>query len=285
VNQEAAMDGTHTPQITAPDHVAARDGARLFCRAWGEGRPVVFLHSWAAHSQMWRCQMADMVQRGYRAIAYDRRGHGLSSDVGRGYDYDTLADDLAAVLDAFDARDAVLVGHSMAGGEIVRYLSRHGARRVAKIVLLAPTTPCVAQRPDNTNGVDPAYFESLRAEWRADFTGWLWANIEPFFTPDTPAEVRRWLAAMADSVSLDAALACNRAMVEADFRDELRAITVPTLVIHGDADASTPVELSGRPTADLVPGARLIVYEGAPHGLFVTHRARLNEDLAAFIAG
>lgn len=279
------MDGTDLRTSPAPDHVRTRDGVSLFTRAWGAGQPVAFVHSWAAHSEMWRYQMADLAHRGHRCIAYDRRGHGRSGDVGRGYDYDSLADDLASVIAAFDVRDAVLVGHSMAGGEIVRYLTRHGADRVAKIVLLAPTTPCVAKRADNPNGVDPAFFEGVRAQWRADFTGWLWANIDPFLAPETPTEVRRWLAAIAESVPLDAAQACNVAMVEADFRDELRAITVPTLVIHGDADASTPIEISGRPTAELVPGAKLIVYEGAPHGLFVTHRQRLNDDLAAFIAG
>jgi pimeloyl-ACP methyl ester carboxylesterase len=283
--EEDDMDGHQTLPTPVPDHVVASDGARLSCRAWGEGRPIVFLHSWAAHSDMWRYQMADLADRGWRCIAYDRRGHGRSSDIGHGYGYDNLADDLAVVMEAFDARDAVLVGHSMAGGEIVRYLTRHGAERVRGIVLLAPTTPCIALRPDNPNGVDVAVFAETRAAWRRDFHGWLADNAGPFFDAETRPEIVRWLVDMAASCSLDAAQACNIAMVEADFRAELARIDVRSLVICGDADASAPLALTGRPTADLIPGARLEIYPGAPHGLFLTHRRQVNDALAAFAAG
>jgi pimeloyl-ACP methyl ester carboxylesterase len=281
------MDG-HDLSKTAPsrDTVRTRDGVNLFCRTWGDpaGQPVLFAHSWAAHSDMWRYQMADLADRGYRCIAYDRRGHGRSSDPGHGYDTDSLADDMAQVIEAFDLTGAVLVGHSMAGGEIVRYLTRHGSGRVAKIVLIAPTTPCVAKRADNPHGIDPAMFEAVRATWRKDFHKWIGDNAAPFFTPETSPEAVRWMVDLTDSVSLDAAIACNREMTAADFRAEMRRIDVPTLVIHGDVDASAPLELTGRPTAALIPGARLEVYEGAPHGLFVTHMDRLNGDVAALIA-
>jgi non-heme chloroperoxidase len=245
----------------------------------------VFAHSWAAHGDMWRYQMADLAARGYRCIAYDRRGHGRSGDPGHGYDTDSLADDLAQVIEAFDLSGAVLIGHSMAGGEIVRYLTRHGSARIARIVLLAPTTPCLARRPDNPNGVDPVMFEALRAGWRRDFHKWIGDNAAPFFVPETSPETVRWMVELTSSVSLDAAIACNREMTAADFRGEMTAIDVPALVIHGDIDASAPLELTGRPTAALIPGARLEVYEGAPHGLFVTHMERLNTDVAAFLAG
>jgi len=282
------MDG-HDLQTNARnlDSVRTRDGVNLFCRTWGDpkGPPIVFIHSWAAHSDMWRYQMADLAERGYRCIAYDRRGHGRSGDPGHGYDTDSLADDLAQVIEAFDLAGVVLIGHSMAGGEIVRYLTRHGSGRVARIVLLAPTTPCVARRADNPDGIDPEIFAAVRAGWRKDFHKWIGDNAAPFFVPETPPETVRWMVDLTSSVSLDAAIACNLEMTAADFRAEMTAIDVPTLVIHGDIDASAPLELTGRPTAALIPGARLEMYEGAPHGLFVTHMERLNADVAAFIAG
>jgi pimeloyl-ACP methyl ester carboxylesterase len=281
------MDGHHlaSAALGAPEFVTARDGTRLFLRVWGDGAPVVFIHSWSAASDMWRYQMAHLAERGARCIAYDRRGHGRSADPGRGFDFDTLADDLAAVIEALDLEGAVLVGHSMGAGEIVRYLSRHGDGRVAKIVLLAPTTPCLKKSPDNPNGVDAAAFEAVREIWRNDFAGWMADNAPPFFVPETSPATVRWMLAMTDACSLKAAIECNVAIVDADFRAELKAIKVPTLVIQGDKDASGPVEITGAPTAALVPGAKLIVYEGGPHGLFITHASRLNEELEAFIEG
>ena len=280
------MDGNHpqtSAQVTSADPIRTRDGAALYHRAWGAGAPIVFVHSWSMNSDMWRGQMLDLAARGARCIAYDRRGHGSSSDPGRGYDYDTLADDLAAVIEAYDLTGVTLVGHSMGCAEIVRYLTRHGASRVKGIVLLAPTTPFLLKTEDNPYGVDLAMFEAVRATWRADFPKWMEDNAPPFFRPETSAATVRWLLAMTDRVSLQAAIECNHAVVETDFRAELPRIDVPTLIIQGDADASGPVEITGAPTAALVPGAELKVYEGAPHGLFVTDAARVNDDLAAFM--
>lgn len=280
------MDGNHLPTtapVTDPNIIVTRDGTPLFHRAWGEGAPIVFVHSWSMNSDMWRGQMVELAPRGARCIAYDRRGHGRSGDPGRGYDYDTLADDLAAVIDAYDLTGAVLVGHSMGCAEIVRYLTRHGSSRVKGVVLLAPTTPFLLKTDDNPYGVDGALFEAVRATWRADFPKWMEDNAPPFFRPETSAAKVRWLLAMTDRVSLQAAIECNRAVVETDFRAELPRIDVPTLVIQGDKDASGPVEITGAPTAALVPGAELKVYEGAPHGLFVTDAERFTADLASFV--
>jgi len=268
-----------------PAMIETADGTRLFYRDWGAGKPVVFLHSWGVNSQMWGYQMADLLDQGLRCIAFDRRGHGRSGDPGRGYDADTLSDDLAAVLDGLDLREATLVGHSMGGGEIVRYLSRHGSGRVARVVLLAPNTPFLMRTGDNPHGIDPAAFAAARAVWRRDFPKWVSDNTRPFFVADTSPEMMRWGAGMLLSTPLPVLLACNQVVTETDFRPDLRAITIPTLIIHGDKDVSHPIDLTGRPSAALIPGARLIVYQGAPHGLFVTHMERLNADLRAFIAG
>jgi non-heme chloroperoxidase len=269
--------------LTSAAMIETADGTQLFYRDWGSGKPVVFLHSWGVNSEMWSYQTADLLEHGVRCVVYDRRGHGRSSDPGRGYDADTLADDLAAVMDSLDLREATLVGHSMGGGEIVRYLSRHGCDRVARVVLLAATTPFLMKTPDNPHGVDRAMFEAGRGVWRKDFAKWVGDNTASFFVSETSPEMMRWGAEMLLHTPLPVLIECNRMVTETDFRPDLRAMTTPALVIHGDADVSAPLELTGRPTAALIPGAKLIVYEGAPHGLFVTHMERLNSDLRAFI--
>jgi pimeloyl-ACP methyl ester carboxylesterase len=262
--------------------VEAPDGTELFVRDWGVGKPVLFVHSWGMSSDMWQYQMVELAGRGCRCIAYDRRGHGRSSDPGRGYDYDTLADDLACVIDELDLTELTLIGHSMSGGEIIRYVTRHGAERVARIALLGPTLPFLTKTQDNPQGVEASYFEAVRASWRRDITKWVAENEAPFFVPESSPGMRRWLVGLLGTCSLQAALECNRAAAETDFRAELPAIPVPTLILHGDKDASVPHAFSER-TARLMPDCRLKVYEGAPHGLFITHMERVNADLAAFI--
>lgn len=271
---------------TVPE-VETRDGAQLFLRDWGAGEPVVFLHGWALASDMWAYQMAPMAADGFRCVAYDRRGHGRSSDPGRGYDFDTLADDLETVLAAIDLKGVTLVGHSLASGEMVRYLTKHGSRRLSRLVFLAPAaTPGLARSPDNPNGIDPEIFESIRRnQIMQDFPKWIDDNAAPFFAPDTSPGIIDWTRAMMLRTSMRAVIDCNRAMTEANFREELRRIDLPSLVIHGTRDASAPVEMTGAPTAALIPGAELALYQGAPHGLYYTHRARLVDDLARFIRG
>jgi len=258
-------------------------GVGLFCRDWGSGRPVVFVASWSLPSDSWSYQMLALNEAGYRTVAFDRRGHGRSDDPGGGYDFDTLADDLAAVLDQRDLHNAILVGHSMGCNEIVRYLSRHGSARVAGAVLLATMTPFVLKTADNPDGIDAAWFEHFRREQlMRDFPGWIDENMEPFVHAQTPAGIKDWVRQMALGASLQALVECNRALVQTDFRAELGDVDVPVLVIAGDRDASAPLDLTARATVRLLPDARLKVYEGAPHGMFITHQAEVNRDLLEF---
>lgn len=266
-----------------PNYIQTPTGANLFYRDWGTGKPVVFLSGWALTSEMWGYQMVPLTDAGRRCIAYDRRGHGRSSDPGRGFDYNTLADDLAAVLNHLDLRDVTLVGHSMAGGEIARYLTRHGAERIEKVVFVAPTLPFPLQTPANPDGVPRLIFDQIRAALMTDYPKWLEENAAPFVTPETSPEMRQWIKGMMLTVSQKALMDCNRAMIETDFRAELQQITVPTLVLHGTADQSAPLELTGRKVAALVPNSKLAIYDAAPHGLFVTHKDRINVDLLAFV--
>jgi pimeloyl-ACP methyl ester carboxylesterase len=266
-----------------PAMITARDGTRLYFRDWGEGQPVVFLAGWGLPSECWAYQAAELSEQGLRCIAYDRRGHGRSDAPWKGYDYDSLADDLAAVLEQLDLRDVALVAHSMAGGEVVRYFSRHGGARVAKVLLLAPLDPCPAHKPDNPTGLPPQMFEAFRTHvLMRDYPRWLEENARPFVTPQTSAEMMDWVRGLMLGTTTKALVECNRAATTADLRPEIPNITVPVLVIQGDKDASTPLETSGRRYAALAPNARLIVYEGAPHGLMFTHIERLNADILAF---
>ncbi len=264
-------------------YVRAKDGTQLHCHQWGQGAAVVFVHSWGLHSAMWQYQTSAFAERGLRCITYDRRGHGRSDLPSRGYDVDTLADDLATILDQLRLSQVTLIGHSMGCCEIVRYLSRHGNHRVARVVLLSPTTPFLKRTPDNPEGIPEQAFDAVRAQWTADFPKWISDNTPPFFSTDTSPAMQQWGASMMLQMSLPIALACNRSMVETDFRDDLKRLSVPTLLIHGDADASAPLALTGARTAPLIPQCTFTVYEGAPHGLFVTHKARLNAEILRFI--
>jgi pimeloyl-ACP methyl ester carboxylesterase len=264
--------------------ITARDGAELFCRDVGEGRPIIFVAAWALNSLAWQYQMLPLARAGFRCIAYDRRSHGRSSDPGRGYEIDTLADDLASVMDGFGLEDAVLVGHSMGAAEIIRYLTRHGTRRVRGLVLIAPTTPFMKRTADNPEGIDPAISEAVRVRAAQDFPGIVAANIKPFFVATTTPAMVDWIAQMMTDNPLHALLACSLAFSNADFRDALPEIALPTLILHGDADASNPLPLTGRKTAALMPNSELKVYEGAPHGLIFTHMERVNADITTFAA-
>lgn len=274
-------------RASTPDRRAAKanDGTTLFVREWGRGKPMVFLHSWALESLMWRHQFVELGAKGIRCVAFDRRGHGRSDAPASGYDLDTLADDVAAVLSALDLRGVTLVGHSMGGGEVVRYLARHGSARIAKVALISSSTPFLTKTPDNPYGAPPEYFAALRAEWAADFPKWIEENKRPFFLPDTSPATMDWMVRMMASAYLPAALACNEAFAATDLRKDLATIDRPTIVIHGDKDVSAPLEITGRRTALGIPGATLKIYEGAPHGLFITHASRLNADLLEHAIG
>jgi pimeloyl-ACP methyl ester carboxylesterase len=248
----------------------------------------VFCAAWALSSIAWQYQMISVVDSGRRAVAYDRRGHGRSDDPGCGYDYDTLADDLALVLERLDLREVTLVAHSMGSGDAVRYLTRHGQDRVARLVLLAPTTPFLLKTRDNQVGVDAELFEQRRDEWRRDFGRWVLENEAPYFGDGAPGcdvstLLRDWTKADMLNTTLQAVIDFQRSAVETDFRAELSSLSLPTLVLQGDADASAPLPLTGARTAEMLPNCRLRVYENAPHGLYLTHREAVNHDLLAFI--
>ncbi|MDQ0472032.1 alpha/beta fold hydrolase [Labrys wisconsinensis] len=262
--------------------ITARDGTQLFWREWGRGAPMLFLNSLGFGTQMWDYQMTAFAERGFRCIGLDRRGHGRSDQPARGYDHDTLADDVAALIEALDLDRVTLVTHSLAGGEAVRYLTRHGDARIARMVLLAPMTPMLLRTGDNPEGLPRSAFEEVWAQWQRDYPKWVAEATAPFFVPETSAAMMRSVVALLQ-ISIPVALACSRAMAEEDFRTEMRRIRVPTLIVHGDRDRSAPIEVTGRPSAALVPGCRFLVYEGAPHGLMYTHMERLHADILAFM--
>ncbi|HYQ28960.1 MAG TPA: alpha/beta hydrolase [Polyangiaceae bacterium] len=268
---------------TAKQSIAASDGTSLFVRSWGKGLPLMFMSGWTLSSNAWAYQMAPLSEQGFRCVAYDRRGHGRSGDPSGGYDFDTLADDVEVVLAGLDLTRVILVAHSFAAGEAVRYITRHGTRRLLGLLLLAPAaTPFLQKTDDNPLGIDADAIEAVRAQFSRSFPDWVEANAEPYFTPGTSRQIKDWTVNMMLQTSLQGAIACSRIQMSTDFRAELKRIDLPTLVIHGDRDASAPLEITGRPTAELIPHAELCVYEGAPHGLYFTHRERLNADLARF---
>ncbi len=268
-----------------PGFIRTRTGADLAFKDWGAGRPLLFLHPWGLPSDMWMYVMAALSEQGCRCVAYDRRGHGRSVDPGRGNDFDTLADDLADVIQTLDLDGVTLVGMSFAAGEMVRYLTRHGDRRIASLVFVAPScTPFLLKTDDNPGGIESAQFEALRRQFATDYLKWLDDNARPFVVPETSIATIDWVKALMAQASLKALLDLHRVATTTDFRPELPRIARPTLVIHGDRDVSAPLELTGRPTAAMIPGARLEVYAGAPHGLPLTHRDRLIQDLLAVAA-
>ena len=270
--------------------VEAKDGTKLFVNDWGSGKPVVLVHGWPLDSDMWEYQAVFLASHGHRVITYDRRGFGRSDQPWSGYDYDTLAGDLASVMDACDVQGATLVGFSMGGGEVARYVARHGGRRVNRAVLVSAVTPFLLRTADNPDGVDPSVFAGILDGLRADRPHFLAGFGKSFFGAGllnftVTAEIMQWVLNMAMLGSPKATLDCVEAFSATDFRADMAALgNVPTLVIHGDADATVPIDASGRRTAAMIPGARFIEYAGAPHALFFTEKDRLNADLMAFIA-
>jgi non-heme chloroperoxidase len=272
------------PYIETTDHV------RIYYQDWGSGQPVVFVSSWGLSSKMWQYQMINLIDHGLRCIAYDRRGHGRSDQPSGGYDYDTLADDLAGLLDTLGLEDVTLVGHSMGGGEIVRCLTRHGDDRVAKAVLVSPLGPFPLRSDDNPGGFDPAIVEAVRSGWKQDFGAWMDAGTDGYVGKGLPGcdvslSLVDWTRQDMLQSSLLALIECNRTGVETDLRMEMTKVAVPTLIIQGDHDVSIPAELSGQVCAALIPGSTFTLYENAPHGLYLSHRDRLTGDLLSFVTG
>jgi pimeloyl-ACP methyl ester carboxylesterase len=265
------------------------DGTRLVHDDWGAGRPVVLVHGWSLDATMWEHQAAALVAAGLRCVTYDRRGHGRSQDPGRGYDADGLADDLAGLLEDLDLTDAVLVGHSMGGGEVVRYLARHGSARVSAVALVASLTPFALATPDHPVGVPAEALQQTALALTRDRAGWFAAGADGYFALDgagawvSPAMVDRTLRTCLGTPLL-VQLACARTAFTTDYRADLRSVDVPALVVHGDVDVSAPLVMTGEPTAALLPRGELVVYEGAAHGLYATHQDRLSADLLRLVA-
>jgi non-heme chloroperoxidase len=269
--------------LEQPGYIRTPDGVNLFYRDWGSGTPLLFLSGWTLNSSAWAYQMQALSEAGFRCVAYDRRAHGYSSDPGRGYDFDTLADDLKCVIDSLGLKRVTLVAHSFSSGEAVRYLSRHGSNGIAGVVFLAPAAiPFLLKTHDNPGGVDGAVFEQLRAALIDDFPGWAESGAEDYFAGLASRGIIDATLSMMNLTSHQAMLALSRIQPTTDFRSELTRIKVRTLFIHGDRDASVPAELTSIPAAQLIPGARLMIYEGGPHGLYFTHKKRLNIDIERF---
>jgi pimeloyl-ACP methyl ester carboxylesterase len=269
-------------------YIQTRDHTRLFYTDGGTGKPIVFVASAWLDSRMWEFQIPYLVDHGFRCIAYDRRGHGRSDWPWDGYDYDTLADDLATLLEHLDLRDLTLVSHSAGAGEIVRYLARHGAARVAQIAIVSGTTPGLMKRADNPEGIEIELVRADLAMRTADRPKWYADNAAGFFGVGLPGirmspEFTEFVIRQCLDCSARATVQVFLTGFTSDFRDQLRAISVPTLIVHGDRDLQAPLELCGRKTAQLVQRSTLRVYENAAHGLFLTHADRLNTDLLAFV--
>jgi non-heme chloroperoxidase len=268
-----------------------REGVELYYKDWGSGQPIVFCHGWPLNADSWESQMIFFAGQGYRCIAHDRRGHGRSSQPWDGNDMDHYADDLAELLEHLDVRDAVLFGFSTGGGEVARYIGRHGTARIAKAGLISAVPPLMLKTEANPGGLPLEVFDGLRAAQLADRSQfYLDVPSGPFYGFNRPgAKVSQgliqswWMQGMLgghkntyDSI---------KAFSETDFTDDLKKFTIPTLIIHGDDDQIVPIDAAGRASKRLVPHAQLIVYPGAPHGLTDTHKDQVNADMLAFVRG
>jgi non-heme chloroperoxidase len=258
----------------------------IYYQDLGRGQPVVLIHGWPLSHRMWEAQITALTDAGYRCVAYDRRGFGESGRPAGGFDYDTFASDLNDLMTHLDLRDAVLAGFSMGGGEVARYVGRYGTDRVAKAMLLAAVPPFLLKTPDNPEGIDQSVFDGLLAGVRADRVGFL-ANFFPaFYNADAGtlgADVipfSKWIAWGASPLGT---AECITAFGSTDFREDLKRLTVPTLVAHGDADRIVPFEISGKRSHEMIPGSRLEVVRGAPHGFAATHAAELNRIMLDFL--
>ena len=271
-------------------YLETRDGTEIYFNDIGTGTPVVLIHGWPLSGDMWEHQAGFLVENGYRVITYDRRGFGKSSHPFGGHDYDTLADDLADLMDELQVEGAALVGFSMGGGEVVRYLSKYGSSKVTKAVLISAVPPFMLKTDDNPDGTPAEAFEGFRqaiVKDRWDFLN----NFGPAFYGRTminhsvSESVLHWTFNVAASASPVATLGDLRAFSTTDFREEMKGITTPFLVIHGTGDKTVPIDAAGRAAAKILPNAKLIEYDGEPHGLFMTVPDRLNADLLSFLGG
>ena len=269
-------------------YVSAKDGTQIYFKDWGTGVPVVFSHGWPLCADAWDAQMLFLVNQGYRVIAHDRRGHGRSGQPSGGNDMDTYADDLAAVLDSLDVKGAMLVGHSTGGGEVAHYIGRHGEKRVAKAVLIGAVPPQMVKSANNPNGLPMSVFDGIRAGVAANRSQFYLDLATPFYGFNRPnAKVSQglvqdfWRQGMAGSIK--GQYECIKQFSEVDYTEDLKKISVPTLILHGDDDQIVPIDDSAKRSAKIVRNATLKVYAGAPHGMCSTHVDQVNADLIAFL--
>jgi non-heme chloroperoxidase len=267
--------------------ITTEDRTQIYYKDWGTGQPVVFSHGWPLTSDAWEDQMVFLAARGYRCVAHDRRGHGRSSQPGGGHDMDTYADDLAKLVTTLDLKKAIHVGHSTGGGEVARYIGRHGTKRVAKAVLIDAVPPLMLKTASNPGGLPIEAFDELRANVLADRSQFFKDWSAPFYGANRPgAKVSQglrdsfWLQGM--QAGLNAAYECIKAFSETDFKRDLEAFDVSTLILHGDDDQVVPIQISALLSSKIVKNARLLVYKGAPHGLCSTHKDQVNKDLLSF---
>lgn len=270
-------------------HIQTPQGHSIHVKDMGAGRPVILIHGWPLNGDMWEYQALALVEAGYRVITYDRRGFGQSGHPADGYNYDVFADDLAAVIDRLDVPKVSLVGFSMGGGEIARYLWRHGSAKVDRAVLVSSVVPYLLKDDSNPDGVDESVFQDMKAQIREDRFAFLQSFAKTFYgvglvSKPVSAALLDWTFILAIMASPKATIDCVDSFGRTDFRPDLKAFDVPTLVIHGTSDKTVPIDPSGRAAAAGIAGAELIEYDGEPHGLFATAAARLNGDLLAFLS-
>jgi non-heme chloroperoxidase len=272
------------------NHITTPDGTRIHFKDWGAGQPVVFSHGWPLSADAFEDQMFHLASRGYRCIAHDRRGHGRSSQPWKGNDLDTYADDLADLIDALKLTSVTLVGHSTGGGEVVRYIARHGNERVARLVLIGAIPPLLLKTDANPGGAPIETFDQIRAGVQADRAQFFKDLSLPFYGYNRPGAkvsegVREAFVHQGLMAGFPGAYFCIKAFSETDQTEDLKRIDVPTLILHGDDDQIVPISNSAYRAAKMIKNAVLKVYKGAPHGLCTTHKDLVNEDLLAFVKG